>query len=176
MTRGDYWNNIIIAWKIRIINSHNNYMVLINAHHTSTSTYPLVTGKQMVADLTQRGVITTGAALTDVTHAPALDTARGSPLQARDLPKKESTQPVQKRTSAINSTPPSDEHSALVEGAEQLPMPEEVPLPDHSLNELQSRVAEFTSQRYREYPLPFKAKDVKKIPRTMLKPATHVGQ
>lgn len=133
----------------------------------------------MVADLTQRGVITTGAALTDVTHAPALDTARGSPLPARDLPKKESTKPVQKRKSAsaaINSTPPSDEHSALAEGAEQLPMPEEVPLPDHSLNELQSRVAEFISQRYRQYPLPFKAKDVKKIPRTMLKSATHAGQ
>ncbi len=128
----------------------------------------------MVADLTQRGVIKTGAALTDVIHAPAAP-VRGSKLKARDTLKKETPKP-EPQDAAKNSAPITDEHAALIDHAEQLPMPEEVPLPDHSLNQLQSRVAEFISQRYRQYPLPFTAKELKRIPRTMLKPATHAGQ
>lgn len=138
----------------------------------------------MVADLTQRGVIKSGAALPDlapnstttssVELRPALK-ARDAPTQNRS-PKRENVAPAQNAPSTApkNSAPKID--GVLGDEAEQLPMPEEVPLPDNSLNELQARVAEFISRRYRQYPLPFSASDAAHIPRSMVQPAAHAGE
>jgi len=129
-----------------------------------------------VADLTQRGVIKTGAALTPVKQGIASPHEKQGNL-ARGSPKMEST--VRKHNPEVKKLNPRANNSIGNEhgvGAEQLPIPEEVPLLDLTDHSLHSRVAELISRRYRQYPLPFTAKAVENIPRSMVKPATHAGQ